>query len=593
MIPFTSIPVQTTIPFQPEWKGSKNQFIDNEILSLINKGVIIRSAHEHGEFISPIFLCDKRDGSFRMILNLKTLNRYVEYNHFKMETIWTAVSMMKPGCYMATIDIKDTYYCVPINKVHQKYLKFKWKGTLYQFTCYPNGLACCPRKFTKLMKPVYCTLREAGHLSVGYIDDSYLQGNDYDQCLENIKATVTLFNTLGVVTHPVKSVLEPTQQITFLGFQLNSLTMTISLTPEKAVKVKDACQNLLTNASPTIREVSQVLGLLTSSMPGVMYGPLHYRWLDIDKSQALHLHKGNFDKTIMLSPCAKADLKWWTESIESAYNVISHGEPALTLATDASKTGWGCTTLGTPTGGHWTPEEASNHINYLEIKAVLLGLQSFVKVVSDKHFKVLVDNTTAVSCINQMGTCHSQDLNCLVISIWEWCINHNVWLTVAHIPGTDNVIADRESRKSRSDTEWALDSHIFYKPVQECGFTPDVDLFASRLNNKCRKYISYRPDPGAQAVNAFTIPWGNLQFYAFPPFSIILKVLRKVNSEIATGLIVVPHWPTQSWWPYLTDMLIAKPIILPRKPDLLYLPSEPQRIHPLSKTMRLIPFQQL
>ena len=71
------------------------------------------------------------------------------------------------------------------------------------------------------MKPVYCTLREAGHLSVGYIDDSYLQGNDYDQCLENIKATVTLFNTLGLATHPDKSVLEPTQQITFLGFQLN------------------------------------------------------------------------------------------------------------------------------------------------------------------------------------------------------------------------------------------------------------------------------------------------------------------------------------------------------------------------------------
>ena len=154
------------------------------------------------------------------------------------------------------------------------------------------------------MKPVYCTLREAGHLSVGYIDDSYLQGNDYDQCLENIKATVTLFNTLGLVTHPEKSVLEPTQQITFLGFQLNSLTMTISLTPEKAFKVKDACQNLLTNASPTIQEVSQVLGLLTSSMPGVMYGPLHYRWLDIDKSQALHLLKGDFDKTFsVISLC--------------------------------------------------------------------------------------------------------------------------------------------------------------------------------------------------------------------------------------------------------------------------------------------------
>ena len=197
MIPFTSIPVQTTFPFQPAWKGSKNQFIDNEILSLINKEAIIRSAHEHGEFISPIFLCDKCDGSFRMILNLKALNQYVEYNHFKMETIWTAVSMMKPGCYMATIDIKDAYYYVPINKVHQKYLKFKWKGKLYQFTCYPNGLACCTRNFTKLIKPVYCTLREAGHLSVGYIDDSYLQGNDYDQCLENIKGALHWKNKLG------------------------------------------------------------------------------------------------------------------------------------------------------------------------------------------------------------------------------------------------------------------------------------------------------------------------------------------------------------------------------------------------------------
>ena len=115
MIPFTSTPVQNTIPFQPEWKGSENQFVDNEILSLIKKGVIIRLIHEQDEFISPIFLREKRDGSFRMILNLKTLNQYVEYNHFKIETVWTAISMMKPMCYMASIDIKDAYYCVPIN----------------------------------------------------------------------------------------------------------------------------------------------------------------------------------------------------------------------------------------------------------------------------------------------------------------------------------------------------------------------------------------------------------------------------------------------------------------------------------------------
>ena len=58
---------------------------------------------------------------------------------------------MTPGCFMTSIDLKDAYHCVPIYKEHQKYLKFQWSGCLYQFTCYPNGQACCPRKYTKLL----------------------------------------------------------------------------------------------------------------------------------------------------------------------------------------------------------------------------------------------------------------------------------------------------------------------------------------------------------------------------------------------------------------------------------------------------------
>ena len=74
---------------------------------------------------------------------------------------------------------------------------------------------------------------------------------------------------------------------------------------------------------------------------------------------------------------------------------------------------------GIPTGGCWDPEEADRHINLLETTAVFLGLQSFSDQVSDKHVKVLVDNTTAMACINQMGTWHSNDINSLVIKIWQ------------------------------------------------------------------------------------------------------------------------------------------------------------------------------
>ena len=97
-----------------------------------------------------------------------------------------AVKMMKPGCFMASIDLKDAYYTVPIFHAHQKYLKFIFNGTLYQYTCMANRLSCAPRVFTKLLKPVYATLHNLGYLSLGYIDDSYLQGDTSSECLENV-----------------------------------------------------------------------------------------------------------------------------------------------------------------------------------------------------------------------------------------------------------------------------------------------------------------------------------------------------------------------------------------------------------------------
>ena len=191
-----------------------------------------------------------------------------------------------------------------------------------------------------------------------------------------------------------------------------------------------------------------------------------------------------------------------------------------------------------------------------------------------------------------MGTCHSEKLYCIVIEICLWCTQHDVWLTAAPILGPMNIIADQESRKISSDLEWVLDLKIYKEAVELCDFTPNIDLFASRLNKKGQNYIPNHPDPGAQAVNAFTLSWFGLHFYAFPPFSIILKTLRMIREDKATGILVLPHWPTQSWWPYLTSMLIGQPIILPRTSKLLYLPAKPEQIHPLRRTMNL-PFSQV
>ena len=139
-----------------------------------------------------------------------------------------------------------------------------------------------------------------------------------------------------------------------------------------------------------------------------------------------------------------------------------------------------------------------------------------------------------------MGTCHSNTINKLVIDIWEWCITHNIWLTASHIPGIQNSAADFESRKTRRETEWSLNSIVFQKAIDEVHFQPDVNLFASRLNYKCKRYVSYQPDPGSYAVNAFYIKWTNLAFYAFPPSVLFRKFCKRCKKTEQQVFLLSP-----------------------------------------------------
>ena len=107
------------------------------------------------------------------------------------------------------------------------------------------ALLSAPRIFTILLKPVYATVRSQGHASFGYIDDSYLPGDSVRECKANIDQTIELFERLGFTAHDEKSELLPTQQLILLEFLLNSIDMTISLTPERATKLKTACIKLM------------------------------------------------------------------------------------------------------------------------------------------------------------------------------------------------------------------------------------------------------------------------------------------------------------------------------------------------------------
>ena len=75
--------------------------------------------------------------------------------------------------------------------------------------------------------------------------------------------------------------------------------------------------------------------------------------------------------------------------------------------------------------------------------------------------------------------------------------------------------------------------------------------------------------------------------YLFPPFCLIARCLKKLESDRALGLIVVPLWPTQAWWPQLLTRLIATPVIEPQDKDLLTLPHNGME-HPLKTKLRMV-----
>lgn len=214
-----------------------------------------------------------------------------------------------------------------------------------------------------------------------------------------------MLDDLGLVVHPEKSVLIPKQKISFLGFVIDSIKMIDRVTEDEIRKTKEVLLSAIHNShSVKVRGIARIIGYLISSFPGVKYGALYYRYLEMDKIRAVKQSKGDFDSLMSVSKKGVADMKWWLHNLDDSFNDICHLPVDITLYSDASLMAWGAVMNDTSTGGRWSPSEAENHITCLELLAALFALKYFQSSLSGKHLKTMIDNTTAVSVINNMGT---------------------------------------------------------------------------------------------------------------------------------------------------------------------------------------------
>ena len=563
-IEFSSHPCASCDKKEIQFSVTETIAIESLLQKLLFNKVIEKAQYVEGQVISNIFVVPKQDGTFRLILNLKNLNEHVEKKHFKMETLKTALQLVKKNCFFAKLDFKDAYYSVPIHKDFRKYIRFTWRGQLFQFTCLPNGLSSAPRIFTKILKPVLSSLREKGQTNCAYIGDVLLQADSYGECESAVSNTVSLVDSIGLTTHPSKSIFIPTQEIEFVGFLINSMDMTVRLSSVKMQSITDLCKLLLRKRRITIRELAQIVGKMVACEPGVPLAPLYYKPLEIQKDSELKTHCGQFDRFIILAEECRECLRWWIANLHGQFRSITFSEPDRVIESDSSLSGFGAhdVTSGGDFSGVWHNQDTIHHINYLELKAAFLALKHFCSSKSNEHVRLLLDNTTAIKYLNKMGG-RKPLFNNLTKEIWEWCVIRNIWLSVYHIPGKDNQRADALSRQKLSvDMEWEMHPDVFEQIMNRYGRC-EVDLFASCQNFKLPKYVSFGPDRNAWKNDAFSLSWSDVFVYIFPPFSVLGKVLQKLDVDQGEAVLVAPVFTTQPWFPKLLHMIAGPAHILP------------------------------
>ena len=547
--------------------GQAADILQAEIESLLCKNAIreIPLHQAHMGFYSRYFIVKKKGGGFRPILDLRQLNKFLKVFKFKMLTNVTLLNMIRKNDWFTSLDLKDAYFHVGVYHAHRKFLRFGFKGKIYEYQVIPFGLSLSPRTFIKCCQAAISPLRQKGVRLAMFIDDWLICSGSKAESQRHTTLVLNHVKSLGFTVNDAKSILVPTRSIEYIGLSLNSLSSIARLSPDRVESTLACAKSFRVGQRVSFRMCRRMAGLMASSTSVLRLGRLFMKPFQRWMSSLGIPNTANHRMVSVSEVCTDALRQWTDRSFLTAGVPIGMVTSRKVITTDASLTGWGATFQGRIARGVWNDDQRSEHINYLELMAVYLALQHFEPLIVDCHVLVRTDNTTTKFYINKQGGLRSYRLHVLAEELTLWCDARLKSIRASHVPGVDNRGADLLSRGRCHYAEWSLHDAVATQLWDRFG-RPVMDLFASEENAKCPRFFSVA-GRNPLGLDALAQTWPRGLLYAFPPLALIPPVLERVRTHHLRAILIAPGWGV--WRSEITPLLYDQPWCLPLRRDLL------------------------
>ncbi|KAL0200730.1 hypothetical protein M9458_003917, partial [Cirrhinus mrigala] len=405
---------------------SSAHILKDEIAALLQKGAVrVVPPHLSSQgFYSRYFLVPKKDGSLRPILDLRVLNKHLRKYNFRMLSHSSLLRSVNHTAFFTVIDLKDAFFHISIYPPHRKFLRFAYQGVCYEFTVLPFGLSLSPRTFCLVVEAGLAPLRAAGLRILTYIDDWLIIADSREEAIQNTARALAHITALGFKVNVSKSNLTPSQNVIFLGLELNSLTMRARLSQQRTLSLLNCLSLFREGARVQYRTCLRLQGLMASAVRVLPLGLLRMRafmkWV-----LSLHLSPlRDLCRSVSVTrTCTAAPRHWGNVEFYSQGTPLGAIMMRKVVTTDASLTGWGATQEGRTVNGVWPNTLHSAHINYLELFTVWKALNHFLPHLQGHHVLVRCD-TTAVAYINRQGGMRSSKLHALAHRLLVWSRRH-------------------------------------------------------------------------------------------------------------------------------------------------------------------------